>query len=37
MIEDLSVRNMVRNHHLARAISDAAWREMRGMLAYKCD
>jgi putative transposase len=37
VIEDLSVRNMVRNHHLARAISDAAWREMRAMLAYKCD
>jgi putative transposase len=37
VIEDLSVRNMVRNHHLARAISDAAWREMRSMLAYKCD
>jgi putative transposase len=36
VIEDLSVRNMVRNHHLARAISDAAWRDMRGMLAYKC-
>jgi len=37
VIEDLSVRNMIRNHHLARAISDAAWRDMRGMLAYKCD
>jgi putative transposase len=36
VIEDLSVRNMVRNRHLARAISDAAWREMRAMLAYKC-
>jgi putative transposase len=36
VIEDLSVRNMVRNRHLARAISDAAWREMRGMLEYKC-
>ncbi len=36
VIEDLSVRNMVRNHHLARAISDAAWRQMRAMLAYKC-
>jgi len=37
MIEDLSVRNMVRNHHLARANSDAAWRQMRAMLEYKCE
>jgi putative transposase len=37
VIEDLSVRNLIRNHHLARAISDAAWRQMRAMLAYKCD
>jgi len=37
VIEDLSVRNMVRNHHLARAISDAAWRQLRAMLEYKCD
>jgi putative transposase len=28
---------MVRNHHLARAISDAAWRQLRAMLEYKCD
>jgi putative transposase len=37
VIEDLSVRNMVRNHSLARAISDAAWSDLRGMLEYKCD
>jgi putative transposase len=37
VIEDLSVRNMVRSHSLARAISDAAWSDLRDMLEYKCE
>ncbi|MEE2056558.1 RNA-guided endonuclease InsQ/TnpB family protein [Rhodococcus artemisiae] len=36
-IEDLSVRNMVRNHSPARAVSDASWSSFRSMLEYKAD
>jgi putative transposase len=37
VIEDLAVRNMVRNRRLARAISDCGWSEFRRQLAYKCE
>ncbi|WUH99734.1 transposase [Spirillospora sp. NBC_00431] len=35
VIEDLTVGNLLRNHALARAISDASWGQMRKMLEYK--
>lgn len=35
-IEDLTVRGMLKNRTLARAISDAAWTELRSLLEYKC-
>jgi putative transposase len=36
VVEDLNVAGMVRNHCLARVISDAAWRMLLTFLAYKC-
>jgi len=32
--EDLKVRNMVRNRHLAKSISDAAWTQFRTWVEY---
>jgi putative transposase len=36
VVEDLAVKNMVKNHKLAQAISDASWGELTRQLAYKC-
>lgn len=37
VVEDLAVKNMVRNHCLAKAISDCGWSSFVGMLNYKCE
>jgi putative transposase len=37
VVEDLAVKNMVRNHSLAKAISDCGWSSFVGMLNYKCE
>lgn len=37
IVEDLNVKGMVRNHHLAKAISDVGWDQFKEFLRYKCD
>lgn len=36
-VEDLAVKNMVKNRKLALSVSDAAWGELVRQLEYKCD
>ena len=36
VVEDLAVKNMVKNRKLSQAISDASWGELTRQLEYKC-
>lgn len=36
-VEDLRIKNMVRNHHLAQGISDASWGRFVNILSYKAE
>ncbi|WP_406660802.1 transposase [Methanolobus sp. ZRKC3] len=37
VFEDLNINNMVKNHHLAKSISDVAWGQLIQMTKYKAE